>query len=56
MCRFYVVNGKIEVEIGSEHLKLGAGDALHFDARASHQLGNTSARTATVVIVSTRPS
>jgi quercetin dioxygenase-like cupin family protein len=52
----YVVNGKIEVEIGSEHLKLGAGDALHFDARASHQLGNTSARTATVVIVSTRPS
>lgn len=48
----YVVAGKLEVEIGSEHLKLAAGDALHFDARTPHRLANTSSKTTTVVIVS----
>jgi transcriptional regulator with XRE-family HTH domain len=34
----YVLRGELQLELSAEHITLGAGDSVHFDARTPHRL------------------
>jgi mannose-6-phosphate isomerase-like protein (cupin superfamily) len=49
---FYVLEGKIEMEIRGEVLELGAGDALEVAPGESHRVRNTSSVDASLIVIS----
>ena len=49
---FYVLEGKIEMEIRGEVLELGAGDALEVAPGESHRVRNTSSADASLIVIS----
>jgi mannose-6-phosphate isomerase-like protein (cupin superfamily) len=49
---FYVLEGKIEMEIRGEVLVLGAGDALEVEPGEAHRVRNTSSADASLIVIS----
>jgi len=52
----YVVKGKIELSLGEERFRLGAGETLHFPAAKPHTLHNTGGSAAVVLSVTAPPT
>ena len=49
---FYVLEGKIEMEIRGEVLELGTGDAVEVAPGEAHRVRNTSSADASLIVIS----
>jgi transcriptional regulator with XRE-family HTH domain len=49
----YLISGRLEMTIGSEHVVLGAGDAIYFDSAVRHSYRRVSKAKCAGVVVTT---
>jgi mannose-6-phosphate isomerase-like protein (cupin superfamily) len=49
---FYVLDGKVEMEIRGEVLELGPGDAIEVGPGEAHRVRNTSLADASLIVIS----
>jgi transcriptional regulator with XRE-family HTH domain len=50
---YYIVEGTLEVNVGSERFVLGAGDSIHFDQRHRYAMANPAAEPVRILWVGT---
>ena len=52
----YILDGKVEANIGSEKYALAKGDTLYFDSSLPHQFRNLAGREARLLTVTCPPT